>query len=66
MGNGPHEVEAPKDIRQWMLALDGVRHPLDGVAVFSLRDDRNTLHGVIDLVIESGVRVVGGFYIRGN
>jgi hypothetical protein len=66
VGDGPHEVKAPIDTRRWILALDGVRHGPDGIAVFTLRDDRNTLHGVIDLVIESGVRVVGGFYIRGN
>lgn len=66
VGNGPHEVEAPNNSQFWRLILDDVFYVLGGVAVFTLRDDRNTLHGVIDCVIEGGVRVVGGFYIRGN
>ncbi|MDR6162715.1 hypothetical protein [Pseudomonas fluorescens] len=64
VGDGPHEVEPPNSVRFWRLTLDGVIYVLEGVAVFTLRDDRNTLHGVVDFVIEGGVRVVGGFYIR--
>jgi uncharacterized membrane protein len=66
VGNGPHEVKAPNDSGYWSLTLAGVHYVLGGVAVFTLRDDRNTLHGVIDLVIEGGVKVVGGFYMRKN
>ena len=66
VGDGPHEVEAPNNTGSWRLTLDGVIYFLEGVAVFTLRDDRNTLHGVLDFVIEGGLRVVGGFYIRRN
>ncbi|QXI03925.1 hypothetical protein PS619_02976 [Pseudomonas fluorescens] len=66
VGNGPHKIELPLPYHLdfWWIKSGNVSYrSIHGFATYTLSDDRNTIHGVIDLVLGDGITMVGGFYV---
>ncbi|TDV37487.1 hypothetical protein EDF87_12523 [Pseudomonas helmanticensis] len=66
VGNGPHKLELPlpSNLDFWWIKSRNVSYrSIHGFATYTFSDDRNTIHGVIDLVLEDGITMIGGFYV---
>lgn len=62
VGAGPHRLELP--YKHWQVKSGGVHYvSFQGFAIYTLSEDHNVIHGVIDLKLGDGITMEGGFYV---